>query len=363
MAWRKMAKAASAMALVAALSGCDDEPVQRELPVRPIKSFVVSEAAGTTARRFSGVSEATERTALSFAVHGTIREVAVKVGQPVSQGDLIASLDPVPFELDISAAEAEVRKAESDLEVKRGDLDRNQQLFDKNWISIAAIEKYQSAHDAAESTLAYARSRLALAERNLANTMLHAPYDGQIATRLVDAFEEVGAGQPVAEIHSVDGLAVSFAVPEVGLSEIRQGQSVDVSFAALQGASVTGRITEIETSASAGNAYTVKASLIDPPATLRPGMTASVTARADAAPAAPGYFVPLAAIAPGDSEFTGSVYRFDREASVVHRVAVRVDGVRDNLVIVTEGLEPGDIVASAGVSFLMDGQAVRLLEE
>ena len=70
-----------------------------------------------------------------------------------------------------------------------------------------------------------------------------------------------------------------------------------------------------------------------------------------------------AAIAPGDSEFTGSVYRFDREAGVVHRVAVRVDGVRDNLVIVTEGLEPGDIVASAGVSFLMDGQAVRLLEE
>ena len=76
-----------------------------------------------------------------------------------------------------------------------------------------------------------------------------------------------------------------------------------------------------------------------------------------------GSHEPVLKIAPGDSEFTGSVYRFDREASVVHRVAVRVDGVRDNLVIVTEGLEPGDIVASAGVSFLMDGQAVRLLEE
>jgi RND family efflux transporter MFP subunit len=256
-----------------------------------------------------------------------------------------------------------VERSSADLASKRGDLERNQVLYEKKWIAEAAIEKYRASYQAAQSTLSYAQSRLALAERNLANAVLHAPYDGQIAVRHVDAFEEVGAGQPVAELQSTDGLIVSFAVPETGLSGITLGQAVDVTFAALPGGSVAGRITEIEATASAGNAYTVKASLSGPPDALHPGMTAGVTARADTTAKTAGYFVPLSAIAPGDDEFAGSVYRFDPDAGVVRRVPISAEGVRDNLVIVTEGLDPGDVIAAAGVSFLMDGQAVRLLEE
>jgi len=74
-----------------------------------------------------------------------------------------------------------------------------------------------------------------------------------------------------------------------------------------------------------------------------------------------GYFVPLSAIAPGDSEYVGSVFKY--ENGQVKKSAIRASGVRDNLIIVQEGVAPGDIIASAGVAFLLDGQAVRLLEE
>jgi RND family efflux transporter MFP subunit len=359
----RTAKTVAALVSLTLLAACKQETAETEAPPRPIKTFTVSEAAGTMARKFTGVTEAAETTALSFAVPGSILEVTAGVGTLVSQGDVIARLDPEPFHLEIAGARADVERASADLASKKGDLERNQVLYEKKWVSESAIEKYRASYEAAQSTLNYTQSRLALAERNLANAVLHAPYDGQVAARHVEAFEEIGAGQPVVEIQSTDGLAVTFAVPEVGLSDVALGQAVEVTFAALPGGTVTGRISEVEAAASAGNAYSVKASLTEPPATLHPGMTATITARADTALSTPGYFVPLAAIAPGETEFAGIVYRYDAEAGVVRRVPIAAEGVRDNLVIVTEGIEPGDVIAAAGVSFLMDGQAVRLLEE
>jgi RND family efflux transporter MFP subunit len=350
--------------LLTALSGCrEDEETTREIPPRPIKSFVVSEAAGTMARRFAGILEPSESAALSFAVPGSVVEIPIGVGMSVAQGDVIARLDPEPFELEIAAARAELERLMADLEAKQADLARNTELFEKEWVSRAAIEKQQAAVDAADSAAGYARSRLALAERNLAHSILLAPYDGRIASRAVDAFEEVGAGQPIVELNSDAGLLAAFAVPEVGVGLIAPGQAVELTFAALPGEIIEGRITEIEAAATSGNAFTVKASLLQQSGQLRPGMTASVITRADAGAGTTGYFVPLSAIAPGEGDFGGSVFRFDREAGVVRQVPIRAEGVRDDFVIVAEGIAPGDIVASAGVSFLIDGQAVRLLGE
>ena len=76
-----------------------------------------------------------------------------------------------------------------------------------------------------------------------------------------------------------------------------------------------------------------------------------------------GYFVPLSSIVASDEEYIGAVFKYDAGEGVVRRTPIRAAGVRENLVIVQEGVAPGDIVASAGVSFLMDGQRVRLLQE
>jgi hypothetical protein len=128
-------------------------------------------------------------------------------------------------------------------------------------------------------------------------------------------------------------------------------------------ATVDGRITEIASIATSGNAYGVKASLLDPSDQLRPGMTAVVTAADVTSTSEEGYFVPLSAIAPGDGAMVGSVFKYDAAAGVVRKEPIVAAGVRDNLVIVSQGVTPGDVIASAGVSFLMDGQAVLPLTE
>ncbi len=351
------------VAVAAILTGCKEEEVARDIPPRPIRSFTVSEVAGTMARQFTGVMEPAESAALSFSVPGSVIEIPVGPGMSVEAGEVIAKLDPEPFELEIAGAQNELDRLTADLEAKQAELARSEQLFEKAWIAEAAIEKQRAAVQTAESAVGYARSRVALAERNLANAVLTAPYAGEIASRHVDAFEEIAPGQPIVDLNSNAGLVASFSVPEVGIGRIASGQEVDLTFAALPGIHARARITEIEAAATTGNAFTVKASLAAPVEGLRPGMTVTVATRADAAVGTEGYFVPLNAIAPAEGNFAGSVFRFDPAEGVVHQVPVRIAGVRDNLVIVTDGLEPGEVVASAGVSFLVDGQPVRLLEE
>jgi multidrug efflux pump subunit AcrA (membrane-fusion protein) len=76
-----------------------------------------------------------------------------------------------------------------------------------------------------------------------------------------------------------------------------------------------------------------------------------------------GYLIPISALAPGDEKAKGYVFVFDPDTSSVKRTPVKTPtGVVDNNVAVKEGVKPGDIIAVAGVSFLEDGQKVKLME-
>ena len=104
------------------------------------------------------------------------------------------------------------------------------------------------------------------------------------------------------------------------------------------------------------------AAINEAPNGLLPGMAveASVILTDDGGPR--GFLVPLVAIAEGDENARGYVFKFDPQAGVVRRTAVRGDGsVSGNLVSIDEGVAAGDIIAAAGVSFLRDGQRVTLM--
>ena len=75
-----------------------------------------------------------------------------------------------------------------------------------------------------------------------------------------------------------------------------------------------------------------------------------------------GFMIPIAAaLAEADDEF--SVFVFDRKSSTVEKRSIQRGGLSDNLIAVLDGLQEGDIIATAGVTFLRDGQQVTLLDE
>ncbi|MGD2133598.1 MAG: efflux RND transporter periplasmic adaptor subunit [Maricaulaceae bacterium] len=346
-----------------ALSACSEEQPVSQTEPRPIKAFTVTDLVDAQMRSFSAIVEAADSAALSFQIGGNVAEVNVTTGQAVSLGDVIASLDAAPYELDVQGAEAELERAQADLDAKASEVERQRTLHARGWTSDAAIEQHEAAYAAAMSSVEYARSRLGLARRNLVNTEIRAPFDGVISSRSVEPFQDVSAGQPLFEIIADGALQAAFSVPETSVAYVTVGQSASARVGSLD-AELPARVTEVGIAGREGASYPVRAALFDAPASLRPGMTAEVTLQMRGGPGAEGgYLIPLAAIAPGDAPNTGFVFKYDADAGVVRRARVVGVGARDNLVVISEGLAPGDVLAAAGVSFLMDGQAVRLPDQ
>jgi RND family efflux transporter MFP subunit len=343
------------------LAGCEEPVEDRAERVRAIKPYYVIESAGGEIRRYSGSVVASDTSALSFAVSGTVKAVGVNRGDRVSKGQALATLDPGLFELNVQAARSELRAAKADLDNTQVDLERKKKLFERGWVAKASYDQAIATFEAASGTLNLLRSRLGLAERDLANTKLRAPFDGVISARDVDPFSEISVGQKVLQIDSDGGLEVEVSIPDTTVGRLAAGASVTIDARNLSACGCPGRVTEIGATSSAANAVTVKAAILSGGAGLLPGMAVDVSLVLGRQGGEDGLLVPLVAIAPGDASAKGYVFKFDETSGTVNRVPVKGGGgIRGNLVGVTEGVEPGDIIAAAGVSLLRDGQRVSV---
>ena len=359
---RRFREAALVLGALALLAGCEEAPPETAERVRAIKPYYVAEPAGGQVRRYSGTVAATNTSALSFAVSGTVQSVEVNKGDRVTQGQVLATLDPEPFELDVAAARSEQAAARAEYENARVQLDRQRQLYERQWVAKAAYDQAVAAFDAAEGRLNLARSRLGLAERDLANARLAAPFDGVVALRAVEPFVEIQRGQSVFQLDSEGAFEVDLSIPDSIVGRLSIGAPVTIEARTVPGCGCTGRITEIGSTAGAANAVPVTAAILEGADGLLPGMAveASVVLADDGA--AQGFLVPLVAIAPGDEAAQGYVFKYDPQEGVVRKTPVRGPGaVKENMVGVAEGVAAGDIIAAAGVSFLRDGQRVTLM--
>ncbi len=345
-----------------ALAGCEEpSPPDTAERIRAIKPYIVTEPAGAVVRRYSGTVAASDTSALSFAVSGTVQTVTVKQGVRVTPGQVLATLDPKPFELDVQAAQSQLATAKATRDNKKVDLDRQRQLFTKGWVAKAALDQAIAAHDAAEGELNLARSRLGTAERDLANTRLTAPFGGVIASRNVDPFTETSRGTAVFQINSEGALEVDLSIPDSAVGQLTIGLPVTVEISTIAGCGCSGRITEIGTAAGSANAVDITASILDGPPEILPGMAAEVSVPFAGTNGKRGFLVPLVAIAPGDGTANGYVFKFDSASGAVRKTAITGVKGRDNFIEITDGVNAGDIIAAAGVSFLRDGQKVKLL--
>ncbi len=352
----------AALAVVAmALGACEQEPPPVVEQIRAIKTITVAERSGGQVRRFPGLVQAVDTSTISFEVAGNTREVKVNVGDKVTSGQVLATLDETPFKLNVEAAEAELGRAKASLAEKQNEFDRQKTLYAKEWVSKAAFDQALAARDSRKNQVAFAVSKLNLARRDLEKTVLLAPFDGVVANKFIDPFQEVARGQKVFEIYAKGAMEVVISVPETAIGDINLGLPADVGFPVEGMENLKGRVSEIGTVASEANAFPVKVALIDPPAKVLPGMTAEASLVLGDQSDAAAYLVPLSAIAPGEEPQRGYVFVYDPESATVRKNMVRGQGVRDERVVVTEGLEAGQIIAVAGVSFLRDGQKVKLM--
>jgi RND family efflux transporter MFP subunit len=348
---------------ILALGGCREEQSEVVQQVRAIKTYTVTEVATGQTRKFAGQVYATDSSTLSFHVSGTVKEMRVNQGDRVEKDQVLAVVDKQPYLLDVQSADAELQKARANLTRARDEFERLETLYKMGCIAKTRLERVETERDTAESQLDFATSKLNLAKRDLRLTELRAPYSGTISRKQIDAFVEVRTGQSVYDIEAAGALEVRFDIPETIISRISLGMPVTVKFPTTEASILRARITEIGSTAGTANAFPVKAGLNDPPSEIRSGMTTESTILLKEEGTESGYLVPLSAIAPGDKPRQGYVFIYDAQTQTVKKTPIKGKGATDNFVHVIEGIKAGNIVAVAGVTFLNDGQEVKLMQQ
>jgi RND family efflux transporter MFP subunit len=357
------------LAALAVLLGCGEEAPPLELPPRAIQWERVSGTVTGEERVLSGIVTAVSDTRLAFEVGGTVVAVPVALGEAVERGQELARLDREPFELAVRDAEATLTEATAQQTLARTEFERTRSLYRSGVSSRQKLDTALALRDARDSQVDAAQARLDLARRDLRRSVLEAPFAGKISVRAIEPAMKVTSAQTVFEMDSGEsGLRVEVQMPETLIARIRLGAEVRVGFpsegGANDGRSFPAVVSEVGARAGVGNAFPVRADLVEAPPGLRPGMTAEVgfgIARdASGLSGLEGFLIPIgAALAEADDRF--SVFVYDPGSSTVVKTPIQTGGVRDNDIAVLEGLAEGDVIATAGVSFLRDGQPVTLL--
>ena len=346
-------------------ASCAKEQPQPTERIRAIKTITVAESASGTPRKFPGIIEAVDTSALSFEVSGNVQEIRVNVGDPVKKGQTLAVVDKRDFRLNVESAQAELTREQALRTQRQKDLDRLQSIFteDPGATSQASIDEAQAAYESAQSNVSYAASKLDLARSDLGKTELVAPFDGVIAEKYVEAFQEVTRGEKIFDIFAEGAMEVAISVPETIIENVALGLPSEVRFPTELDRVYTGKVSEVSSAAGTANAFPAKVVILDGNENILPGMTAEVTLLMPLRDNAEAYLVPVQAVAAGEDSTRGYVFIFDQATSTVKRTAVRAVGFREDYFMAGEGVRAGDIIAVAGVSFLQDGQKVKLLDK
>ena len=340
---------------------CNTPHEQPEI-IRPVRYAKVYSTGGTRTRTFSGVAKAGIESDLSFKVPGTVQQVAVKVGDSVRKSTVIAALDREDYEIQVQQARASLRQGTAQRQKAAADYERIRALYENNNASKSDLDAARAAFESTRASVEAAEKQLELAELQLSYTRLLAPSDGSIASVDIDANENVQPGQRVVMLTAGSDIEVEVAIPEILISQIEKGSSVAVTFDAVPGTTYPAVVREVGVASTAfATTFPVTVRLAQRASNIRSGMAAEVSFRFESADRRERILVPSVAVAEDrQGRFLYVVQPVSGDTAIVHRVGVQIGELTDAGLEVFTGLTDGDLVVTAGVSRIQDGQKVRL---
>lgn len=350
-------RTAALIGLPLLLMACS-KPAPQPEPVRTVRTVTVAPASVAERQTFAAEVRARSEVRLGFRVGGKLASRSAEVGQRVKAGEVLARLDPQDLVLSQQAAAAAVQAARVNHELAQADYRRFKDLRDQGFISGAELDRRDATLKAAAAQWEQARAQASVQANQAAYSSLVAGAAGVVVAVEAEPGAVLAAGSPVLRL-ALDGPRDAvFAVPEDAVAAVRTlvgrpGALGVTPWGA--GAGLPAMVREVAAAADpVTRTFLVKADL--GASSLQLGQTVTVTMARPSAPAQA--LLPLSAL----RELQGrtAVWVVDSGASVVRARFVEVGGAQGNEVAVTAGLQPGDIVVTAGVHVLTDGQAVRL---
>lgn len=345
------------VALIAAtIAGCD-KPAPPVSQARPVRTVVVQRQAAGEIVSLTGQVRAKEQVNLAFRLDGRVIERRVSVGDAVTAGQVVARLDGRNQENALQSAQANLLSAEAVLTQARLTFGRQQELLKGGWTTRAKFDEAQQALTTAEAQVTSAQAQLRFAHDQVGYTVLLADAPGVVTAVGAEPGEVVSPGRMVVQVAQQGGRDAVFDVPEQLIRTGPHDPLVDIALSNDPQVGANGRVREVAPQADpATRTFQVKVAIINPPDTMRLGATVTGRIRL-AAPA--GVELPASALTEANGD--PAVWVVDPKSLVVSLRTVKVAQHDPATVVISEGLNPGEVVVTAGVQTLHPGQKVRLL--
>ena len=317
----------------------------------PVTVTVASATRETWESQLTAVGslEAVQGVMVTAELPGKIVKIAFEPGSKVMAGDLL-------IQQDISSETAQLRAAETDVDLTRLNFDRAKKLLTDNAIS-------QSQFDTDKAEFEQAVARRDDIRATIAKKTIRAPFAGRLGIRLVSLGQVLNEGEDIVSLQSLDPIFANFLLPQQQLAKIREGMLVRVSTDALSGETIEGRITAINSEVDAATRnIRIQATVANPGERLRPGMYASVAIVMPSKlnvltiPATSVLYAPYS-----NSVFVVEKTQGDegqQPQKILRQQFVDLGEQRGDFVAVLSGLKEDDAVVSTGVFKLRNGLSV-----
>jgi RND family efflux transporter MFP subunit len=351
------------LALSMTLTGCDEQAVheaETKPVIRPVRTITVQPVLFRLSGSVTGTIEARAEADLGFRIAGKLIERKVDVGDRVRAGDVLARLDDQDQRNALRTAEADLAVAQAEQVQASNEEARKRELLRNDNTTQVLYDAALLSKRTADAKVVAAQAALQTSRDRVGYTELAADRDGVVTATGPDPGQVVEVGEMVVRIAQPEEREAVFNIAEAGVRSAPKEPVIEVALAGAPDVTAVGRVREVSPQADpVTRTHTVRIALENPPDALRLGAT--VTGRLKQPPAPVIELPGTAIVQEAEQSF---VWVVDPKDQTVRRRAVRIrPGHEGGPLVVTDGLAQGDIVITAGVHSLAEGQRVRLAKQ
>lgn len=345
------------------LSSCNNSE-DKHSRLRSVRYQKVYTSNGIRLRAFSGLAKSGIESKLSFKVPGTLNYIGVKVGDKIKKGTIIAKIDSIDYALQLQEAEASLLQSEAQDRHAAAKYARIRELYETRSTSRNELDAARAESESVSAAVEAMQKKLALTRSQLSYTALHAPEDGSIAEVNIEINENVKTGQPIVVLNSGSSLEVKVSIPEFLIAQIQKGDEATVSFGALAGKYFKGYVSEVGISSQLGTTFPVTVELPKAPEGIRSGMAAEVVFEFFDPNWKFSIYVPSrTVVGQGKKKFLYVLKPETDGIGIVEKREVTVGELTNSGLEITSGIVDGDLLITAGIHSLIDGQRVKIVSE